>query len=127
MSDTLELQDKNGVPILEDNLGDVLTGHEAAPKLFRIANVSSDPVMVQIYPDSSIYQKGTGDETFNSTWLSLNDFNYSHRIYCMVPVAGFVEFYVKWRPVHVARTGFKQWGLKWLIVEANTENICDGT
>jgi hypothetical protein len=121
----LEFQDGDGNTITELDIGQTYPGIEGEPRLFRLANTGDEAVSVQLYCDISEYQLGTAIETYNSSWLSLNNFNWLDRIFCNIEVDGFVEIYIKWRPPVLSGRGDKQWGVKWIVSPANVEDICD--
>lgn len=121
----LEFQDGDGNTITEEDIGSTYPGIENEPRLFRLANIGDEAVSVQLYCDESEYQSGAPLETYSSSWLSLNNFNWLNRIFCNIDVDDFVEVYIKWRPYQLSTRGLKQWSVKWHVEPANIEDICD--
>lgn len=121
----LEFQDSNKTQLVEAHIGSTYPGIESTPYLFRLVNTGDEPAVVKVYADESNYQSGTSTETYQSTWFSVNNFNYKQNIYVNLPAGDFVEIYMKWRPIDVSRTGDKRWSVKWHVEEANVESICD--
>ena len=121
----LEFQDGDGNTITEEDIGSTYPSIENEPRLFRLANTGDEAVNVQLYCDESEYQSGVPLETYNASWLSLNNFNWLNRIFCNIDVDDFVEVYIKWRPYQLSTSGNKQWCVKWHVEPANIEDICD--
>ena len=121
----LQFQDGEETPISELNIGNVNQGDETNPFMFRVANTGDSDVVVQLYCDESDSQLGTADETYLSSWLSLDDHNYLNRVFAKVDSDDFIEVYLKWRPSHMSLTGEKQWCVKFVVMSGNVEDICD--
>lgn len=124
---SLEFQDASENRLSDVNLGNVFPGYESPYQSFRLVNTGNVDVVAEVYADESYQQNGTPRETYQAAWFSLNNFNYAGRVYAPIPAGDFVEIYMKWRPVDVARTGDKQWRVKWNVEPVNTEDICDKT